>query len=149
MYKKILIATDGSDLAQRALDHALQLAKIVGAEVTVVTIIEPSAMLGGGYANMAGTVFDPIPEVIEAQKEAALKVLKAAEDKAIAAGVPVKTEYVDNAFPAEGIITEANKIGADLIVMGSHGRRGFGRLLLGSQTNEVLAHSKTPVLVTR
>ncbi len=149
MYKKILIATDGSDLAQRALDHALQLAKIVGAEVTVVTIIEPSAMLGGGYANMAGTVFDPIPEVIEAQKEAALKVLKTAEDKAIAAGVPVKTEYVDNAFPAEGIITEANKIGADLIVMGSHGRRGFGRLLLGSQTNEVLAHSKTPVLVTR
>lgn len=149
MYKKILIATDGSDLAQRALDHGLQLAKIVGAEVTVVTIIEPSAMLGGGYANMAGTVFDPIPEVIEAQKEAALKVLKTAEDKAIAAGVPVKTEYVDNAFPAEGIITEANKIGADLIVMGSHGRRGFGRLLLGSQTNEVLAHSKTPVLVTR
>lgn len=149
MYKKILIATDGSDLAQRALDHGLQLAKIVGAEVTVVTVIEPSAMLGGGYANMAGTVFDPIPEVIEAQKEAALKVLKTAEDKAAAAGLAVKTEYVDNAFPAEGIITEANKIGADLIIMGSHGRRGFGRLLLGSQTNEVLAHSKTPVLVTR
>jgi nucleotide-binding universal stress UspA family protein len=56
---------------------------------------------------------------------------------------------VNDSFPAEGIIGTADSVGADLIVMGSHGRRGIGRLLLGSQTSNVLAHTKVPVLVTR
>jgi nucleotide-binding universal stress UspA family protein len=64
-------------------------------------------------------------------------------------GVTVKTVLVDNSFPAEGIVATAANIGAELIVMGSHGRRGLNRLLLGSQTNNVLAHTKVPVLVTR
>jgi nucleotide-binding universal stress UspA family protein len=149
MYNKILIATDGSDLAARALEHGAQLAKAVGAEVVVVTVIEPAALMGGGYASVAGTVYDPIPELIEAQKEATAKLLKGAVDKVAAFGVTATSEYVDNSFPAEGIISTAERVDADLIIMGSHGRRGIGRLLLGSQTNEVLAHTKLPVLVTR
>ena len=149
MYKKILIATDGSDLAARALEHGAQLAKTVDAEVVVVTVIEPAALMGGGYASVAGTVYDPVPELIEAQKEATTKLLQGALAKVSAFGVAVTSEYVDNSFPAEGIISTAERVGADLIVMGSHGRRGLGRLLLGSQTNEVLAHTKLPVLVTR
>lgn len=149
MYKKILIATDGSDLAARALEHGAQLAKIVGAEVVVVTVIEPAALMGGGYASVAGTVYDPIPELIEAQKDATTKLLQGALAKVAAFGITATSEYVDNSFPAEGIISTAERVGADLIVMGSHGRRGLGRLLLGSQTNEVLAHTKLPVLVTR
>lgn len=149
MYAHILVATDGSELAARALDHALGLAKALGSSVTIVTVTEPSAVLGGGYATVAGTVYDPVPELIEAQEDAAKALLAKVAATAQAAGVPVKTVFVNDSFPAEGIISTANSISADLIVMGSHGRRGLGRLLLGSQTNNVLAHTAIPVLVTR
>ena len=149
MYKKMLIATDGSELAGRALEHGLKLAKLVGAEVTILTVTEPAAVVGAGYASIAGTMIDPMPELIQAQEDAAKQVLTVAETAAKAAGVAVQTRLIDNSFPAEGIVAAAAETGADLIVMGSHGRRGIGRLLLGSQTSNVLAHSKVPVLVTR
>jgi nucleotide-binding universal stress UspA family protein len=149
MYARILIATDGSELADRALEHGLKLAKLAGSEVTVVTVTEPTTVIGGGYATIAGSVIDPIPELIEAQDKAARELLATAAKKAADQGVTVKTRLVDNSFAAEGIVATAAEIGAELIVMGSHGRRGLNRLLLGSQTNEVLAHTKIPVLVTR
>jgi nucleotide-binding universal stress UspA family protein len=149
MYAHILVATDGSDLAGRALDHAIALAKALKSDITVVTVTEPSAVMGAGYSAVAGTIIDPIPELIEAQAATAKDVLAKAEARVRAAGVPVKTVYVNDSFPAEGIILTAQNVDADLIVMGSHGRRGFGRLLLGSQTNNVLAQTAIPVLVTR
>jgi nucleotide-binding universal stress UspA family protein len=149
MYKKMLIATDGSELAGRALEHGLKLAKLVEAEVTILTVTEPAAVVGAGYASIAGTMIDPMPELIQAQEEAAKQVLSDAEAAAVAAGLKVQTRLIDNSFPAEGIVAAAEEIGANLIVMGSHGRSGIGRLLLGSQTSNVLAHSKVPVLVTR
>lgn len=149
MYAHILVATDGSDLAARALDHALGLAKALGSAVTIVTVTEPTAVIGGGYATVAGTSFDPIPELLEAVETAAKEVLTKAAAVASAAGITAKTAYVNDSFPADGIISTANSVGADLIVMGSHGRRGLGRLLLGSQTSNVLAHTTIPVLVTR
>jgi len=149
MYARILIATDGSDLADRAIDQGLQLAKLAGSEVTIVTVTEPATIVGGGYASMAGGVIDPLPELIEAQEKAARELLERAAKKATEQGVTAKTVLVDNSFAAEGIVATANEIGAELIVMGSHGRRGLDRLLLGSQTNNVLAHTKLPVLVTR
>jgi len=149
MYARILIATDGSELADRALDHGLQLAKLAGSEVTVVTVTEPATVVGGGYATVAGTVIDPLPELIEAQDKAARELLERTAKRAADQGVTVKTVLVDNSFPAEGIVATAANIGAELIIMGSHGRRGLNRLLLGSQTNNVLAHTKIPVLVTR
>lgn len=149
MYAHILVATDGSELAGRALDHALGLAKSLGSQVTIITVTEPAALVGGGFGAVAGTAFDPIPELIEAQEEAAKGLLAKAVAVAKAAGIDAKTAYVNDSFPAEGIIGTADSVGADLIVMGSHGRRGIGRLLLGSQTSNVLAHTKVPVLVTR
>lgn len=149
MYAQILIATDGSELAGRALEQGLKLGKALGSKVTIVTVTEPTALVGGGYAAIAGTTFDPIPELIEAQKAMADGVLKAAAETAAAHGVAAKTLLVDNSFPADAIVSAASEIGADLIVMASHGRRALGRLLLGSQTSNVLAHSKIPVLVTR
>jgi nucleotide-binding universal stress UspA family protein len=149
MYARILIATDGSELADRALDHGLQLAKLAGSEVTVVTVTEPATVVGGGYATVAGTVIDPLPELIEAQDKAARELLERTAKRAADQGVTVKTVLVDNSFPAEGIVATAANIGAELIIIGSHGRRGLNRLLLGSQTNNVLAHTKVPVLVTR
>ena len=149
MYARILIATDGSELANGALDHGLQLAKLAGSEVTVVTVTEPATVIGGGYATVAGAVIDPIPELIEAQDRAARELLDRAAKRAADQGVTVRTMLVDNSFPAEGVVATATNINADLIVMGSHGRRGLNRLLLGSQTSNVLAQTKIPVLVTR
>ena len=149
MYARILIATDGSDLADRAIDQGLQLAKLAGSEVTIVTVTEPATFVGGGYATVAGGVIDPLPELIEAQDKAARELLERAAKRAADQGVTAKTVLVDNSFAAEGIVATADQIGAELIVMGSHGRRGLNRLLLGSQTNNVLAHTKIPVLVTR
>lgn len=149
MYAHILVATDGSDLADRALDQAIAIAKALKSDVTVVTVSEPASVVGAGYYAGTGYIGDPIPDLIEAQEKAAKDLLDKSEVKVKAAGLPVKTVYVNDSFPAEGIVLTAEKLGADLIVMGSHGRRGLGRLLLGSQTSNVLAQTKTPVLVTR
>lgn len=149
MYSQIVIAIDGSELADRALDQGLKLAKALGSQVTVVTVSEPAAMIGGTYGAFGGTGFDPIPELIDAQKKLAESVLEKGVATAKTQGIEAKTMVVENSFPAEGIIATAEKVGAELIVMGSHGRRGLGRLLLGSQTSNVLANSKVPVLVTR
>lgn len=149
MYARILIATDGSELADRAIDHGVQLAKLAGSDVTIVTVTEPVTIVGGGYATIVGGVVDPIPELIEAQEKSARDLLQRAANRAADQGLTVKTVLVDNSFAAEGIVATANEIGAELIIMGSHGRRGLNRLLLGSQTNNVLAHTKLPVLVTR
>lgn len=149
MYAHILVATDGSDLADRALDQAIAIAKALKSDVTVVTVSEPASVVGAGYYAGTGYIGDPIPDLIEAQEKAAKDLLDKSEVKVKAAGLPVKTVYVNDSFPAEGIVLTAEKLGADLIVMGSHGRRGLGRLLLGSQISNVLAQTKTPVLVTR
>ena len=149
MYAHILVAIDGSDLADRALDQAIAVAKALKSDVTVVTVSEPASVVGAGYYAGAGYIGDPVPELIKAQEKATRDLLEKAEAKVKAAGLPVKTVYVNDSFPAEGIVRTAEKLGADLIVMGSHGRRGLGRLLLGSQTGNVLAQTKTPVLVTR
>jgi nucleotide-binding universal stress UspA family protein len=146
MYPHILVATDGSDLADRGLDHAIAIAKALNSGVTIVTVGEP---VSAGYYADAGYIADSIPELTQAQEKAAKELLDKAEAKVKAAGLAVKTLYVADSFPAEGIVATAQNLGADLIVMGSHGRRGLGRLLLGSQTSNVLAQTKTPVLVTR
>lgn len=149
MYAHILVATDGSALADCALDQAAAIAKGFNSDVTVVTVSEPASVVGAGYYAGTGYIGDPIPGLVEAQENAAKALLDKAEAKVKATGLQVKTVYVNDSFPAEGIVLTAEKLGADLIVMGSHGRRGLGRLLLGSQTSNVLAQTKTPVLVTR
>jgi nucleotide-binding universal stress UspA family protein len=149
MYAHILVATDGSDLADRALDQAIAIAKAFNSDVTIVTVNEPASVVGPGYYAGTGYIGDPIPGLIEAREKAAKDLLDKAQAKVKAAGPPVETVYVNDSFPAEGIVFTAEKFMADLIVMGSHGRRGLGRLLLGSQTSNVLAQTKTPVLVTR
>lgn len=149
MYKHILITTDGSELAQKGVDHGLSLAKSLGAKVTVVTVTEPFPF----SATAAGAGWVPGPDDIsayqEGQKEFADKVLAKVKEAADKLGVSAATEHVPDAHPAEAILDVAKAEGCSLIVMASHGRRGLGRLLLGSQTSEVLAHTEVPVLVVR
>src|SRR5215813_10670900 len=139
MYTHILIPTDGSEVAQKGVDHGLSLAKSVGAKVTIVMVTERFPVNAGAHW----------PDYEARQKEAATTVLADVKAAADRLGVDAETVHVPDAQPAEAIITTANERHCNLIVMASHGRRGLRRLLLGSQTSEVLVGSPVPVLVVR
>ena len=148
MYTKILVAADGSEFANRAVGHAATLAKAIGATLTIVNVTQLWSALDIAHAAEAG-VQDPVSEYETMAAEAARRTLDAAAATAKAAGATAETLHIRDQAPADGIIAAARDQRSDLIVMGTHGRRGLGRLLLGSQTAEVLALSKIPVLVVR
>jgi nucleotide-binding universal stress UspA family protein len=145
MYKNILIATDGSELAHKAVVQGFAIAKGLGSKVTVVTVTEPWTAVVPGEMGMAF----PIDEYEKGAAENANNILALVKREAETAGVTCEIVHVADQFPADGIITTAKDKGCDLIVMASHGRRGLSRLLLGSQANQVVVHSTVPVLVVR
>lgn len=145
MYAHILIATDGSDLANNAVEQGLTLAKTLGSKVTAITVTEPwTAAVSGEWA-----VAFPVEEYEKAAASNALKVLAQVTEQAKRIGVPCETVHVQDQFPAEGIVAEAKARGCDLIIMASHGRRGIAKFVLGSQATRVLAHSTVPLLICR
>jgi nucleotide-binding universal stress UspA family protein len=145
MYKRILIATDGSELAEKAVSTGLTLAKQLAAQVVVVTATEPWTTMTDG----TGFAFNfPIEEYEKVAAERAEEILSKVRAQAQTLAMGCETVHV-NDFPAEGILATAKAKGCDLIVMASHGRRGVARLLLGSQAVEVLTLSPIPVLVCR
>jgi nucleotide-binding universal stress UspA family protein len=148
MYKRILIATDGSELAGSAVSHGLALAKVHKAPVSVVTVTDIWSAFAMAHDYDRGKK-DPIGEYETMAAAAAKRILDKAGESAKAQGVDCTLVHVKDKHPAEGIIEAAQDVGADLIVMASHGRRGFNRVLLGSQANEVITHSKVPVLIVR
>jgi nucleotide-binding universal stress UspA family protein len=145
MYKHILIATDGSDLAGKALAQGLSLAQVLAARVTIVTVTEPWATKVMGEAAIAF----PFNEYEKAMAANAADILSKASAMATQAGVACSTVHVRERYPADGILETANARACDLIVMASHGRRGLAQLLLGSQARNVVAHSSIPVLICR
>lgn len=149
MYNHILIATDGSEFAQRGIDHGLGLAKALGARVTIAIATAPFFVPSAAGAE-GWVPSDAERANFEAsQKTFAEGVLKSVKDTASKMGVTADTIHVADALPATAIVETAQSAGCSLIVMASHGRRGLRRLLLGSQASEVLAHSTVPVLVVR
>jgi nucleotide-binding universal stress UspA family protein len=148
MYQKILIATDGSELAGRAVAHGLKLAKELNVPVVVVTVTRMWSALEIAHEARL-TKANPIESYQESAAAWAQRNLEPAGEQAKAAGVSFELVHVPESAPAEGIIATAEKQGCDLIVMASHGRRGLGRLLIGSQASEVLAYSKVPALIVR
>ena len=146
MYKHILIATDGSELAQKGVDHGLSLAKNLDAKVVVVTVTEPFPIYAGeGWALGPGDFERYDADQIKFAQEL-LAPIKASADRL---GVTCETRHVPNRRPAEAILDTAAEEDCSLIVMASHGRRGLERLFLGSQTQEVVSRSSLPVLVVR
>ncbi len=149
MYKNLLIATDGSDLGNKALEAGLALARLNGAAVTILTATDPvSTGIGsGGFGTIdAGPIVARLEEAYAAE---AADLLAAARHQAQEAGINAETLHLPRRRPADGIIETAAAKSSDLIVMGSHGRRGIGRLLLGSQAAEVLARTSLPVLIVK
>lgn len=147
MYKRILVATDGSKLSKMAVEHAINLADITGAEVIALKVVPryPQTYFEGGVALAAAEVAR-----IEAQWQAeAMEAVNAVKAEGQKLEVKVKPVTVKSDLIAEAIIAAAKRNKVDLIVMASHGRKGIKRLLLGSETQQVLTHSHIPVLVLR
>jgi nucleotide-binding universal stress UspA family protein len=145
MYKNILVPTDGSELAGKAVQHGITFAKEIGAKITVLTVTVPFHVF-----SLDPQVVEDTP--IEYKKqihEHAAKTLDAVASTAKAAGVACDTVQVEHGHPYQAIIDTARSKDCDLIVMASHGRRGISAIVLGSETVKVLTHSKSPVLVHR
>jgi nucleotide-binding universal stress UspA family protein len=147
MYRNILVATDGSKLSLKAATHAISLAKALGARLTGF-FASPSYPLPV-YAD--GVVFAPLSrkEYAAQCRQEADRILGAIADKAKAAGVTFTAVSAMSSAPWEAILAAARKHKCDAIVMASHGRRGVAALVLGSETQKVLTHSRLPVLVVR
>ncbi|MDE2230336.1 MAG: universal stress protein [Alphaproteobacteria bacterium] len=143
MYRNILIATDGSELATDAARQGIALAKSLGSKVTVIKVTEPP------YGYDANLPADAQPGIVQAAREEAKAILAGLADAARSAGVPCETVHVEQGPPYLSIIETAQAKSCDLIVMGSHGRSGVAAVVVGSHTMKVLTHSKIPVLVYR
>lgn len=147
MYQRILVATDGSPLSKKAVGHAISLAQLTGAELVAIKVIPryPQTYFEGGVALAASEVSRIEKQWAEHGQAIVDAVAKSASSK----GVKVKAITAKSDLVSEAIIAAAKKHKCDLIVMSSHGRRGIKRLLLGSETQQVLTHSHVPVLVLR
>jgi len=147
MYKHLLVATDGSKLSGKAVTQAIALAQALSAKVTAFYASPDYPM----PAFSDGVVYDPVSRkdyTAMASKEAE-KILAPVKMKAEAGGLECSTMHAIAASPWEAILAAAKKSKCDAIVMASHGRRGLTAVLLGSETQKVLTHSKVPVLVVR
>src|SRR5262245_31248394 len=149
MYRRILVAVDGSETSNLALDHALQLGTDQRARVRIVHALESVqylVALSGGYSFDVGDVRDSLHRDGE-------RVLEASLDRARAGGVDAETALIEGKEPmdrtAQILVQDARNWDADLIVLGTHGRRGFDRLFLGSVAEDVLRSASIPVLLVR
>ena len=144
MFKRILVPTDGSDITAKAIDAAIGLAKSLNAQLYTISVKEPFP-----YSAISEMQPTPPQEFFDAQERIAATRVQAVVDQCQQSGVPCQPHTVEALHPWEAIIDHAKRMECDLLVMASHGRRGVSALLLGSETQKVLTHSKVPILVVR
>ena len=144
MFKKILVPTDGSELALGAAKVAAQFAKSQGAQVVGIYVIDPFPFIGIGDASAVA-----LQSYMSEARRAATQALDAVSKLCAAEGVPFVGDTIERNLVHEGIVETASAEGCDLIVMGSHGRQGVKALLLGSVAHKVLVHAPVPVLTVK
>jgi nucleotide-binding universal stress UspA family protein len=145
MFKHILLPTDGSPLSEAAIQQGVRFAKSIGAKMTGLSVMPPQH----AFFYETEIPAEAREQAAKRRKELAETYLAVIENAAKAAGVACEVVYEETDFPYDAIIRTAKQRGCDLIMMASHGRRGVGALLIGSETQRVLTHSKIPVLVYR
>lgn len=143
MFKRILIPTDGDEFGRNALEEGFDLARVSGAEITVMFALEPPYDRAGIYGAQR---MEEVGETVAAIKQKASERLEGLVAKAKAQGIPAHTLIVED-HPVAAILDQAKDF--DLVVMASHGRKGIDRVLMGSVTDKVLHNCNTPVLVVR
>jgi nucleotide-binding universal stress UspA family protein len=147
MYKRILVSIDGSTTSDKGLDEAIKLAKLCGATLRLVHMVDPIPFTVGYEALGRQTAKD-----IAAIEQAGQALLDAGKQRAMAAGAKsVETVLVEltTARISDRIVEQAKAWDADLIVIGTHGRRGVGRMLLGSDAEQTVRIAPVPVLLVR
>jgi nucleotide-binding universal stress UspA family protein len=144
MFKRILVPTDGSDITAHAVDTAIQLAKVHGAQLLTLSVMEP-------FPYSAVSEIQPMPpqEFIDAQQRVATQRVEAVSAAAAAQGLACRMHTVEALHAWEAIVDHARAEQVDLIVMASHGRKGLAALLLGSEAQKVLTHIDLPVLIVK
>lgn len=147
MYNHILITTDGSTHSEKSVDQGLKLAQKLNSKATIITVTAPYTISGlpGGWTDTQAF----IDQYEQEWKSFADKTLHNAKERADSFNVAVELLHRRNMSAADAILETSKKLGCDLIIMASHGRTGLKRMLLGSQTNEVINMSEIPVLVVR
>ncbi|MET3440318.1 nucleotide-binding universal stress UspA family protein [Variovorax paradoxus] len=147
MFKRILVATDGSTLSKKAVTSAIALAVQHDADLVALTVVPhyPKSYFDGAMSYSP----EDIGRIEKQWAEKARTMLDTVKARAEQSGVRIKTATANSDLVAESIVAAAKKHKSDLIVMASHGRKGIKRLLLGSETQHVLTHSMLPVLVLR
>ncbi|UUC94458.1 universal stress protein [Comamonas sp. C11] len=146
MFKHLLIPTDGSELSEAAAYAGIQLAKEQGAQVTGLYVIPDYAVIYATEGMLSMNVYGELEQSAQIAANSSLEFIKQLAQKE---SVPCKTVMVTDISTYEAIIKQAQSNNCDLICMASHGRKGIGSLLLGSETQKVLSHSHIPVLVHR
>ncbi|ABX13170.1 universal stress protein [Nitrosopumilus maritimus] len=141
--EKILIPFDGSGYSQKAFDKALEIAEKFASKLIVTTVLQSKV------SESAGISLERMQEIQDEETDTATAMLKELESQANAKNVPFSLEVIHNPSPSDGIVSFAEKNNVDLIVIGSHGRTGFRKLVLGSVANGVVAQAKCPVLITK
>ncbi len=148
MYKHILIATDGSDFAAKGAEHGLALAEALAAKVTVLRVVEPLQREAATEASASG-IDSPVIRYDQQIDDTMKRQFASIEQRAGEHGIAVELLHEIDNVPSRAIVRAAKLTGCDLIVMTTHGRRGTQRLVLGSQTDDVVTHTDIPVLVVR
>jgi nucleotide-binding universal stress UspA family protein len=144
MFKHILVPTDGSALSQKAIDGAIDLAQSVGARITAYACLPQYP-----YSPFSEAMIEPPADFLDRSEREAHQYLRNIEEAARCVGVACESKTSVHPSPYLGIIEAAQAGGCDVIFMASHGRRGLGSLLIGSETQRVLTHTKIPVIVYR
>lgn len=147
MFRNILVPTDGSELSRKAIKRAVQLAREQKGRVTGF-YVGPTWKPRGNDDSIPYRMVSP-DEHAASVKKTATRILDAVRREAAKAGVPCTTSFSTDDYPYVRIVEAASRNRCDLILMATHGRRGISRLLLGSETSKVLAHSSIPVMVCR
>ncbi len=147
MFKHILMPTDGSEHSERAIKRGIELAKLCGAEVTGIHVVQDFRLMGATDEGMSDAVMDE--KVQDEGRESAARFLAFVQQAAYDAGVPCNTVVATSAHPYDAIVDMANKRGCDLIVMTARYRRGLVSLLMGDEASRVLHRASIPVLVFR
>ena len=143
MLKKILLPFDGSDYSEKAYEKALEIAEKFDSELIAMNVIKSK------ISDSAGISLERMEEIQDEEENAANAMLKNLEDRAKSKKIPFSTKIIHNPSSAEGIVHYADGNKVDLIVMGSHGRTGFRKIVLGSVANGVVTHAKCSVLIVK
>ena len=143
MLKKILVPFDGSGYSEKAFDKALEIAEKFESDLVALTVLQSE------ISDSAGVSIARLQEIQDEQEEKATIMLKELESKAKDKNIPFSMKIIHNPSSSDGIVSFAENSNIDLIVMGSHGRTGLRKIVLGSVANGVLGHTKCPVLITK